>query len=77
MNKKTNSLPVIAFLAAITGLILLPVSAVVAGLVVSVTGTLLVVTADYGRSVEPLRAESRVVPFGAPGCPTADLRKAA
>jgi hypothetical protein len=77
MNKKTNSLPVIAFLAAIAGLILVPVSAVVAGIVVSVTGTLLIVTADYGRTVEPLRADEKVIPFGAPGRPTADLRKAA
>jgi di/tricarboxylate transporter len=77
MNKITNSLPVIAFLAVIAALILVPVSAVVAGFAVSVAGTLLIVSADYGRSVEPLRAKSRVIPFGAPGTPTVDLRRAA
>ncbi len=77
MNIKTNSLPVIAFLAVIAALILVPVSAVVAGFAVSVAGTLLIVAADYGRSVEPVRAESRIIPFGAPGCSPVDLRKAA
>jgi uncharacterized membrane protein len=77
MNKKTNSLPVISFLAVLAALILVPVSAFVAGLAVSVSGIFLVAAADYGRSVEPVRAEAKVIPFGAPGSPPVGLRKAA
>ena len=76
MNSK-NSLPVIAFLAVLAALVLAPVSAVVAGLAVSVAGIVLVFAADYGRSVKPLRAEATIVPFGAPGCPTESCRQAA
>lgn len=77
MKMKTNSLPVISFLAVLAALVLVPVSAAVAGLAVSVSGIFLVAAADYGRNVEPVRAESEVVPFGAPGRAPVDERKAA
>jgi|HubBroStandDraft_6_1064221.scaffolds.fasta_scaffold409339_3 hypothetical protein len=77
MNSKTNSLPVIAFLAVIAALLLAPVSAVVAGFAVSVAGISLILAADYGRTLRPLRAESPVLPFGARGGRTEDLRQAA
>ncbi|HXQ81620.1 MAG TPA: hypothetical protein VN775_09925 [Opitutaceae bacterium] len=74
---KTNSLPLIAFLAVIAAFALLPVSAVAASIALSVTGVLSVAAADYGRNMEPIRAESRAVPIDAPGRPSAELREAA
>jgi hypothetical protein len=76
-NMKTNTLPVIAFLAVIAAVILLPVGAVAAGIAVTVTGIFPVLVADYGRNIEPLRTESRVIPFNAPGCRPAGWREAA
>jgi len=74
---KTNIIPVVSFLAVIAAFIFLPVSAVAASIAVSVTGIASVLAADYGRTVEPLRAESRVIPFKAPGRAPAELREAA
>ncbi|HEY1763771.1 MAG TPA: hypothetical protein VGF85_02535 [Opitutaceae bacterium] len=76
MNSK-KSLPVIAFLAVLAALILAPVSAMVAGLAVSVAGIFLILAADYGRNMTPLRAVSTVVPFAAPRRPAESYREAA
>jgi len=74
---KTNSLPVIAFLAAIAAFVLLPVSAVAASIALSVTGMIAVFAADYGRTVEPLRIPAPVVPFRAPRAGVAECCAAA
>jgi len=77
MNTKTRILPVIALLATVAAFIFLPVSAVAASIAVSVTGIASVFAADYGRSVEPLRAESRAIPFKTPARASSELREAA
>ena len=74
---KTNALPVIAFLAAIAASVLLPVSAVAASIALSVTGMIAVLAADYGKTVEPLRAPATVVPFRASHAGLAECRAAA
>jgi|HubBroStandDraft_3_1064219.scaffolds.fasta_scaffold1551906_1 hypothetical protein len=73
---KTNLLPVIAFLAPVAAVALLPVSAVAAVIALSATGLLSVFASDYARSVEPVRAQSQVVAFSAPR-PSAEYRNAA
>jgi hypothetical protein len=77
LKTKISILPVIAFLAAVVAFIFLPVSAAAASIAFSVTGIVSVLAGDYGRSMEPLRAESRAIPFVAPGRPAAALREAA
>jgi hypothetical protein len=74
---KANALPIIAFLAAIAAFVFLPVSAVAASIAVSVTGIVSVLAGDYGRSIEPVRVGSRLIPFHAPCRPSAGLREAA
>jgi len=74
---KTNSLPLIAFLAVIAAFALLPVSAVAASVAFSVTGMLSVVTADYGRDLEPTRVSTPVVAFEAARKPSVEFRDAA
>jgi hypothetical protein len=74
---KTNALPIISFLAVIAAFVFLPVSAVAASIAVSVTGMVSVLAGDYGRSIEPVRAESQPIPFDAPGRRSAPLREAA
>lgn len=75
--KSKTSLPVITFLAVLAALVVAPVSAVVAGLAVSAAGIFLLLAADYGRSVMPLRADSALVAFSAPSRPTESHRLAA
>ena len=72
-----KSLPVLTFLAVLGALVLAPVSAGVAILAVSVAGIVLILAADYGRGVRPLRAVSAVVPFRAPLGASASFRTAA
>jgi hypothetical protein len=74
---KTNLLPVIALLAAIAAFALLPVSAAAASIAVSVTGLASLLTADYGRNLEPVRAPAPIVPFGMSRPSLADCRAAA
>jgi hypothetical protein len=74
---KTNSLPIIAYLAAIAAFALLPVSAVTAAVAFSVTGMVSVFAADYGRSLEPLRVPARVVALDGARIPSVELRTAA
>ncbi len=77
MNSKTSILPLLAFAAAIASFVFLPMGAVAASIAVSVTGIASVLVADYGRSMEPLRAEANVIPLDAPGRQAAALREAA
>jgi hypothetical protein len=74
---KANALPIIAFLAALAAFVFLPVSAVAASIAVSVTGLVSVLAGDYGRSIEPLRTESPLIPFDASCCPPTRVRDAA
>jgi hypothetical protein len=74
---KTTSLPIIAFLAAIAAFALLPMSAVAAGIALSVTGMISVFAADYGRNLQPVRITAQVVPLGEERNPSAELRTAA
>ncbi|HMD60875.1 MAG TPA: hypothetical protein VKG78_05570 [Opitutaceae bacterium] len=76
-NMNASILPVVAFLAAIAASVVLPVGATCASVLLSVTGMLSVMAADYGRKIGPVRAGSRVVPFRDPGCARAALREAA
>jgi hypothetical protein len=73
---KTNLLPVIAFLAPVAAVALLPVSAVAAVIALSATGLLSVFASDYSRNVQPLRAPTQVVAFSTPR-PSAEYRNAA
>ena len=77
MNKNTSSLPIIAFLAAIAAFVLLPVSAVGAAIAFSATGMIAVFAADYGRNLEPLRAEAQVVALNEARRPSVEFRTAA
>jgi|CZKI01.1.fsa_nt_gi hypothetical protein len=77
MNMKTNSLPIIGYLAAIAAFALLPVSAVVAAIAFSVTGMISVFAADYGRNLEPVRVTAQVVALEDARLPSAELRTAA
>jgi len=61
---KTPILPVIAYLAAVAAVTLLPVSAAAASIALSVTGMLSILAADYGRNLEPPRGPAPVVPIG-------------
>ena len=77
MNMKTSILSIVAVLAVIAAFTLLAVNAVAATIAFSITGIMSVAVADYGRNLKPLRAESRVVPFNAPGRTAGGLREAA
>lgn len=60
---KNTSLPIIAFLAAIAAIALVPVGPAAASIAFTVTGLFAVLLADYGREMAPLEASSNVVPF--------------
>ncbi|HMD60877.1 MAG TPA: hypothetical protein VKG78_05580 [Opitutaceae bacterium] len=77
MNPKPSILPAVIFLAAIAASVLLPVGAAGASILLSVTGLISVLAADYGRTVEPLRAPARVVPLRGARRPSAEYRAAA
>jgi len=64
---KTNILPVSAFLAALAATLTFPVGATAAAFAFTATGLLAVFTADYGRTIEPVRVPADIVPFGSPG----------
>jgi hypothetical protein len=72
-NVKSTILPISAFLASVVAFVLLPVGAVAAGIASTVAGLLSVFVADYGRTIEPLRAPAQAVPFGSNGRTPAGL----
>ena len=74
---KTHLLPTAAFLGFIAAPILLPVSAAAASIVLTVAGMLSIFVADYGRALEPVRAEAPAIPFPAPASARAALTAAA
>ena len=76
---KTNNLPIKAFLAALGAILFVPVSAVAAAFAFAftVTGVFALLLADYGRTLEPLRAEAALVPFAAAPCKLHELPTAA
>ena len=73
---KTNILPIKALLAVLAAIIFLP-TGVGACMAFAVTGLLAVFLGDYGRSIEPLRASARILPFRAPARPAALVPEAA
>jgi len=74
---KNHLLPTVAFLGFIAASVLLPVSAAAASIVLSVAGMISIVSADYGRALEPVRFETPAIPFPSPGRPQAEMREAA
>jgi hypothetical protein len=74
---KNSTLLFSAFLATLVAIVVLPVGAAAAAIAFTATGLLSVLVADYGRSIEPVRAPAQVVPFGSPDCRAAALRRAA
>lgn len=77
MNTRNSSLPILAFLAVLSAIILLPVGAAASSIALTVTGVLAILAADYGREMAPLSARSNVMPFEAPGRTSAGLKEAA
>jgi hypothetical protein len=77
MNTRTSSLPILAFLAVLSAIILLPVGAAASSIALTVTGVLAVLSADYGREMSPLGVSASVVPFESPGRTTAGFKEAA
>jgi hypothetical protein len=74
---KNSTLPITAFLAVLVGIIFLPVGATAAAIAFTATGLLSVFVTDYARELEPIRVPSEILPFGAPACKAAAMRKAA
>jgi hypothetical protein len=77
MNTRNSSLPILAFLAVLSAIILLPVGAAASSIALTLTGVLAVLSADYGREMAPLSLPATVVAFEAPGRSPAWLRDAA
>jgi len=75
MNMKTHTLSIIASLAAVVAVALVPVSAAAASIALTVTGLAATMLADYGRPAQPGDSAARVVAFE-PAAPAA-LRRAA
>lgn len=73
---KTQSLPVIAFLAALVAAAVLPFSGSASCLILTFAGVAAVLAADYGREILPVSAPGAVLAFEARG-QQADLGKAA
>lgn len=75
---KNNSIPALSFLAVLAAIILLPVSAPVSAIALTITGVLAVLVSDYGRDLRPISEQGNVisVDFSA-GRTTASMRKAA
>jgi hypothetical protein len=63
MNTRNSSLPILAFLAVLSAIILLPVGAAASSIALTVTGVLAVLSADYGREMSPLNVSASVIPF--------------
>jgi hypothetical protein len=57
---KTNLYSISSVLAA---MVILPVSAPVAGIALMVIGILAVFAADYGRTIKPISLRADVIPF--------------
>ncbi len=73
----THTLSITAFLAALAAAVAFPVSVAASCVALTVTGTLAVLLADYGRTVEPLRVPAVIVPFNRPSLPDERLFEAA
>jgi hypothetical protein len=64
---KTNVLPLKAFLASLGAIALFPFTAAAAAAAFTVTGLFAIIAADYGRTIEPVRARADIVPFVSAG----------
>jgi hypothetical protein len=74
---KNSSLPILSFLTVLAATLLLPVSAGVASIALTLTGVIAMLAADYGREMPPLRVQACVVPFEFSGNKQAGLKSAA
>jgi hypothetical protein len=77
MNTRNSSLPILAFLAVLSAIILLPVGAAASSIALTLTGVLAILAADYGREMAPLSARSNVIAFEASGRSPVGLKEAA
>jgi hypothetical protein len=74
---KTNTLPLVAFLAAIAAYAFLPMSAVAAFVALSVTGMISILAVDYGRGAEPAGIPAPAVPCDRPSLALTGCKSAA
>jgi hypothetical protein len=74
---KTNTLPIKALIAVIAAIVFLPVGPVAASIAFTMTGLSAMLASDYGRNLEPVRAQAGVIPHDFRGRGAADLGKAA
>jgi hypothetical protein len=74
---KTTSLPIKALLAVIAAVALIPVAPAAAALAFTSTGLIAMLASDYGRTLEPVRAQAGIVPFELGGRGAARLNEAA
>jgi hypothetical protein len=73
----TNSLPVLSFLAVLAASVLLPVSAPASCIALTITGVLAILVSDYGRELQPVRAQAKIISVDFSGRKTARMNKAA
>jgi hypothetical protein len=57
----TTSLPILSFVAAVAASIVLPLSAPVACIALTVTGVAAMLASDYGRDSPPIQARADVI----------------
>jgi hypothetical protein len=74
---KTSSLPIQALLAVIAAVAFLPVGPAAASIAFTLVGMLAVLLSDYGREIEPVRAQASVIPFHFAARNPANLDRAA
>jgi hypothetical protein len=76
-NLKTNSLPIVSFLAVLAASIVLPVSVPASCIAVTLTGVIAMLASDYGRDLQPVRARADVIAVEFAGRSPAELNRAA
>ena len=64
---KTSIIPIIAFLAALAAIVTFPVGATAAAFAFTATGLLAMFSADYGRSIKPVRVSAEILAFDSRG----------
>jgi hypothetical protein len=69
---KSNILPISAVLAAIVVAALLPLSVAAASIAATLIALLAILHADYGRNLEPLRPVANVTSFRQGACELAE-----
>jgi hypothetical protein len=75
MNHST--LPIKALLAVIAAIAFLPVGPAAASIAFTVTGLFAMLLSDYGREIEPVRAQASLIPFHPAGSHSSGMGRAA